>query len=76
METRGLKRTLADAGDVVGAVISELGLPRTLKDVGVGPEKLDALADNSLKDRWLVTNPVPLTEKSQVLEILNMVVGQ
>jgi alcohol dehydrogenase class IV len=50
-------------------------MPRTLKEVGVGRDRLDALADNSLKDRWLPTNAVPLTEKSQVLEILNMVVG-
>ena len=74
LESRGLKKSSAGAGDVVGWVISELGMPRTLKDVGVGAEKLDALADNSLKDRCLATNPVPLTEKSQVLEILNMVV--
>lgn len=74
LEKRGLQASAADAGDVVGAVISELGMPRTLKDVGIGREKLDALADNSLKDRWLKTNAVPLTEKKQVLEILEMVV--
>jgi alcohol dehydrogenase class IV len=72
---RGLKKETADAGDVVGAVVSELGMPRSLKDVGVGREKLEALADNCLKDPWLKTNPVPLTEKKQVLEILEMVVG-
>lgn len=72
---RGLEREMADAGDVVAAVISELGMPRTLKDVGVGREKLDALAENSLKDACLATNPVPLTKKEQVLEILEAVVG-
>jgi hypothetical protein len=36
---------------------------------------LDALADNCLKDQWLKTNLVPLTEKKQVLEILEMAVG-
>jgi alcohol dehydrogenase class IV len=71
----GLKNETADAGDVVGAVVSELGMPRTLKEVGVGRDKLDALADNSMKDRWLATNAVPLVEKKQVLEILEMVVG-
>jgi alcohol dehydrogenase class IV len=75
LSRRGLKRNSADAGDVVGAIISELGMPTTLKDVGVGREKLDALAENSLKDRWLPTNAVPLTKKEQVLEILEMVVG-
>jgi len=72
---RGLKKESADAGDVVGAVITELGMPRSLKDVGVGREKLDALAENCLKDPWLKTNPVPLIEKQQVLEVLEMVVG-
>ena len=55
LKRRGLKRETADAGDVVGAVISELGMPRTLQNVGVGREKLDALADNCLKDRCLVS---------------------
>ena len=75
LSQRGLRERTADAGDVVGAVVSELGMPRTLKDVGVGREKMDALADNSMKDRWLQTNAVPLIEKKQVLEILEMVVG-
>jgi alcohol dehydrogenase class IV len=65
----------SDLGDVLDAVIRELGMPRSLKDVGVGRDKLDLLAENSLHDRWCQTNPVPLKEKSQVLEILEMVVG-
>jgi hypothetical protein len=28
-----------------------------------------------MKDRWLQTNAVPLIEKKQVLEILEMVIG-
>lgn len=76
LESRGLEREgdkAADAGDVVDAVVRELGMPRSLGDVGVGKEKWDDLAENSLKDPWLKTNPVPVTEKSQVLEILEMV---
>lgn len=72
---RGLKRDTADAGDLVGALVSELGLPRSLKEVGVGRDKLDILAENSMKDRCLPTNPIPLKEKSQVLEILGMAIG-
>ncbi|CZR60388.1 related to aldehyde-alcohol dehydrogenase [Phialocephala subalpina] len=75
LKKRGLTKEKSDAGDVVGAVISELGMPRTLKDIGVGRDKLDALAENCLKDPWLKTNPVPLTKKEQVLEVLEMVVG-
>ncbi|MCJ1388778.1 hypothetical protein MMC18_001628 [Xylographa bjoerkii] len=64
----------ADLGGVLNVIIRELGMPRSLKDVGVGREKLDGLAANSLHDRWCVTNPVPLKKKEQVLEILEMVV--
>jgi alcohol dehydrogenase class IV len=72
---RGLEEGKVDAGDVLDAVIKELGMPRTLNEVGVKREQLDALAVNCLKDRWLKTNPVPLTTKEQVLEVLEMVVG-
>ncbi|EPS27746.1 hypothetical protein PDE_02690 [Penicillium oxalicum 114-2] len=62
-----------DLGDILDLVIRELGMPRSLTDVGVGRDKVDGLAENSLHDRWCRTNPVPLTDKSQVLEILDMV---
>ncbi|KAL2071615.1 hypothetical protein VTL71DRAFT_12850 [Oculimacula yallundae] len=75
LRKQGLQKDTADAGDVVGAIITELGMPRSLKDVGVGREKLDALAVNCLKDKCLKTNPVPLTDKKQVLEILETVVN-
>jgi alcohol dehydrogenase class IV len=75
LSKRGLKRETADAGDVVGGIVSELGMPRTLKDVGVTRGQLDDLADNCLQDPWIATNPIPLTKKEQVLEILEMVVG-
>jgi len=75
LERKGLIKGKADASDVIDAVVRELGLPRSLKDVGIGRDKLDALAENSLKDRWLPTNPVPVTTKEQVLSILEMVVG-
>ncbi|RAK98406.1 iron-containing alcohol dehydrogenase [Aspergillus ibericus CBS 121593] len=70
--TEGVEK--ADLGDVLDAIIRELGLPRTLKEVGVGRNNLDGLAENSLLDRWCRSNPVPLVEKEQVLEILEMVV--
>lgn len=64
----------ADLGDVLDAIIRQLGLPRSLADVRVGRDQLDMLAANSLHDPMCQTNPVSLTEKGQVLEILEMVV--
>ncbi|OKL59080.1 hypothetical protein UA08_05626 [Talaromyces atroroseus] len=66
----------SDLADLLDVVIRELGMPRSLKAVGVGRDKLDVVAKNSLDDRCCKSNPVPLTEKEQVLEILEMVVGE
>lgn len=66
-------RENADLGDILDSIIRELGMPRSLKEVGIGRDKLDLLAENSLKDHWIRTNAVPITEKSQVMEILEMV---
>ncbi|KAI9731795.1 MAG: hypothetical protein M1834_004584 [Cirrosporium novae-zelandiae] len=76
LQRRGLDECKADLGDVLDAVVKELGMPRSLKDVKVGRDKLDQLAENSLHDPWCADNPVPLKEKSQVLEILEMALGE
>lgn len=65
----------ADLGDCLDCIFRFLGMPRSLTDFGIGEDKLDALAQNSLQDRWLPANPIPLTRKAQVLEILKMVMG-
>jgi alcohol dehydrogenase class IV len=72
LASRGLDQDTADAGDVIDAIVRELGMPRTLAEVGIKKEQLDELAENCLKDPWLQTNAVPITKKEQVLEILNM----
>jgi maleylacetate reductase len=45
------------AADAVAELIAGLGLPGTLRDVGVKPEQLDEIAANSMHDRWVHTNP-------------------
>jgi maleylacetate reductase len=47
----------APAADVVAALIADLGLPGRLRDVGVKPEQLDAIAAHAMHDRWVHTNP-------------------
>jgi len=59
-----------DAADVVGDLISELGLPRRLADVGIAPDKFALIATTVMHDRWLHTNPVKITSPEQVLKIL------
>ena len=72
----GIDQGKADLGEVLDVVFRALGMPRSLKEVGVGRDKFDALAMGSLNDRWCKTNPVPLKEKEQVLEILDMCSGE
>jgi maleylacetate reductase len=45
------------AAEVVAELISDLGLPTRLRDVGVEPGQLDLIAENSMHDRWIHTNP-------------------
>jgi maleylacetate reductase len=47
----------APAADVVAGLIADLGLPGRLRDVGVKPEQLDAIAEHAMHDRWVHTNP-------------------
>ena len=72
LEARGLEEEASDAGDALDAVFRELGMPRSLKEVGVGRDKFQKLAENSLKDPCCVVNPIPLERKEQVIEILEM----
>lgn len=55
LEARGLKRESADLSATLDGVFRELGMPRTLRDVGIDPteEFLDKLAELSLLDFWM-----------------------
>ena len=56
-------------------VIRELGMPRTLKEKGVEGKRVRELAEVSLKDFWLKTNPRPITDAAEVMKILDKVRG-
>jgi maleylacetate reductase len=45
------------AADAVAGLIAGLGLPTRLRDVGLKPEQLDLIAEGSMHDRWIHTNP-------------------
>jgi len=55
--SEALGRAGLPAADAVAALIAALGLPATLRDVGVKPSQLDAIATGSMHDRWVHTNP-------------------
>jgi alcohol dehydrogenase class IV len=64
----------ADLGDILDVIFRELGMPRTLKDVNVGRDQMENLAENSMSDRWIRTNAKRIDRKEEVMEILEMVV--
>ena len=55
--SEALGRPEVPAAEVVAELISGLGLPTRLRDVGVEPGQLDLIAENSMHDRWIHTNP-------------------
>ncbi|MGA0595239.1 iron-containing alcohol dehydrogenase [Enterovirga sp. CN4-39] len=58
------------AAAALDRLISGLGLPRSLAEVGVTRSRLPAIAEKTMHDRWARTNPRPVREPADVLEIL------
>ncbi len=69
--SEALGRPGAQAADVVSDLIGALGLPRTLRDVGVRAELLDRIAEESMHDRWIHTNPRKIDGPRVVRELLD-----
>ena len=59
------------AGDAVAALIAGLGLPGRLRDVGVRQDQLDRIAEESMHDRWIHTNPRTIEGPKTVRELLD-----
>lgn len=69
---QGLKEGPADLIQILNVVICQLGMPRSLQEVGVGLDRVEELAVKSLKDPLLGYNPAPISTKEEVMEILQM----
>ena len=63
--------TTARAGAPGAALIADLGLPGRLRDVGVKEEQLDAIAEHSMHDRWVHTNPRKIDGPATVRMLLD-----
>ena len=59
-----------DAADVLDSFIRGLGLPRSLRDVGVGPEQFDRIAQQAMATPWIPRNPRKIDGPAQVRAIL------
>ena len=59
------------AADAVAALVADLGLPGTLRDVGVKAKQLDRIAAESMHDRWVHTNPRKIAGPADVRALLD-----
>jgi maleylacetate reductase len=60
-----------DAGDVLDSFIRGLGMPRSLREVKVGPENFDRIAQQAMHTPWVPRNPRRIEGPAQVREILD-----
>lgn len=65
-----LGQSEAPASTILDELISDLGMPRQLRDVGVAESDLPRLAENCMLDDWTYSNPRPISTPDQVMEIL------
>ncbi|KAK6070275.1 alcohol dehydrogenase [Seiridium cupressi] len=75
LQQAGFDSNSHDLGGAIAAYIAALGLPGSLREVGVGVYKLKGLAENAMTDRYIPTNPVTVRQPEQVEEILQMAMG-
>jgi maleylacetate reductase len=61
-----------DAGDVLDRFIRDLGMPRSLHNVGITPEHFDEIARQSMATPWVPRNPRRIEGPAEVREILEL----
>jgi maleylacetate reductase len=61
-----------DAGDVLDDFIRDLGMPRSLREVKVGPEHFDRISQQAMATPWVPRNPRKIEGPAQVREILEL----
>lgn len=60
-----------EGADAVAALVAALGLPQTLRDVGVRADQLDVIAEGSMHDRMVHTNPRKIDGPAVVRQLLD-----
>jgi maleylacetate reductase len=69
--SEALGRPGENAGDVVAELVASLGLPGRLRDVDVKQAQFDRIAEESMHDRWVHTNPRPIAGPQTVRALLD-----
>jgi alcohol dehydrogenase class IV len=68
--SQALGRPGKAAADAVAELVGALGQPATLRAVGVTREQLPAIAEASMKNLWVRSNPRPLRSSEDVMRLL------
>jgi len=63
--------TAPDAATAVEKLVTQLGLPGRLRDVGVDPGILDRVAADAMRDYWIPTNPRPIRDVKTIRALLD-----
>lgn len=69
--SEALGRPGEPAAEVLAALIAALGLPRTLRAVNVSVDMLDRIAEKSMRDRGIHTNPRKIEGPAIVRQLLD-----
>ena len=72
MVAAAMNRPQEQAGNLLDALIAELGMPRSLSAVGIGPEHFDRIAEQAMATPWVPRNPRRIDGPAQVREILEL----
>lgn len=73
--SRILGRPGEAAGVVVGDLVRALGLPSTLREVEIGPDQFEAIAEQTMHDRGVQTSPRRIAGPGDIVEILKLAAG-
>jgi len=65
-------RADASASKAVGDLVRSLGLPATLADVGIPKTAFQAIAEHTMHDRGILSNPRRIEGPSDIVEILKI----
>jgi maleylacetate reductase len=72
MVSEAMGRPGVPASEVLHEFIASLGMPRSLKEVGVTEDQFDLIARNTMHDRYAHTNPRKVNGPEDIIEILRL----
>ena len=71
----GLLDAPGPASEAVRDLIAGLGLPTDLKSVGITRDQFQAIAEHTMHDRGVRSNPRPIKRPEDIIEILELAAG-